>query len=262
MEVIDVPGYTQGDKLMIARKFLLPRQLREHGVNEKIVRIPAKTIEAVIDKYTREAGVRNLDRTLAGVIRGTAAKIAEQVDEQADRAASKRGKAGENGHPPAAVPAVAVKDEKVRVKDRLAGIEPITVLPADLHRLLGPQRFESELAQRTASPGVVTGLAYTPVGGEILFIEATQMPGKGALTLTGQIGEVMKESVQAAFSLLKHNAAHLKIDPEIFAKTDVHVHVPAGAVPKRWAVGGHCDVYGVVFAVFEQAGAAGPGDDR
>jgi ATP-dependent Lon protease len=101
-----------------------------------------------------------------------------------------------------------------------------------LNRYLGPARFESELAQRTATPGVVTGLAYTPVGGEILFIEATQMPGKGGLTLTGQIGEVMRESVQAAFSLLKHNATQLGIEPKTFAETDVHVHVPAGAIPK------------------------------
>ena len=104
--------------------------------------------------------------------------------------------------------------------------------PEDLEDLLGPRRFESELAQRTASPGVVTGLAYTPVGGEILFIEATQMPGKGGLTLTGQLGDVMRESVQAAFSLLKHNAQELGINPNVFGETDVHVHVPAGAVPK------------------------------
>ena len=104
--------------------------------------------------------------------------------------------------------------------------------PPTCNASLAPSRFESELAQRTATPGVVTGLAYTPVGGEILFIEATQMPGKGVLQLTGQIGDVMKESAQAAFSLLKHNAVHLGIDPELFAKTDVHIHVPQGAIPK------------------------------
>jgi ATP-dependent Lon protease len=196
MEVIDVPGYTQQDKALIAKKYIVPRQLKEHGVTEKMVKLPAKTIEAIIDRYTREAGVRNLDRTIAGVIRAVAAQIAEKLDEK-------------NG-----------------------AADTITVTPEALHKILGPQKYESELAQRTSTPGVVTGLAYTPVGGEILFIEATQMPGKGALQLTGQIGDVMKESVQAAYSLLKHNAKSLGLDPEIFAKTDVHVHVPAGAVPK------------------------------
>ncbi|MGN6369840.1 MAG: endopeptidase La [Phycisphaerae bacterium] len=210
MEVIEVPGYTQHDKLLIARKYLLPRQLREHGVTDKMVKVPNKTLEAIIDRYTREAGVRNLDRTIASVIRGVAAKIAEELE-------SKPAPEKQNG----------------KIENRKSKIENvITVTPEDLNKYLGPARFESELAQRTASPGVVTGLAYTPVGGEILFIEATQMPGKGGLTLTGQIGEVMRESVQAAFSLLKHNAGLLGIDPNIFAETDVHVHVPAGAIPK------------------------------
>jgi len=209
MEVIEVPGYTQHDKLLIARKYLLPRQLKEHGVTEKMVKVPNKTLEAIIDRYTREAGVRSLDRTIASVIRGVAAKIAEEVD-SSER---KHGK-----------PGAETRNSKIE--------NPIAVLPEDLQKHLGAARFESELAQRVASPGVVTGLAYTPVGGEILFIEATQMPGKGTLTLTGQIGEVMRESAQAAFSLLKHNAAHLGIDPKTFAETDVHVHVPAGAIPK------------------------------
>jgi ATP-dependent Lon protease len=108
----------------------------------------------------------------------------------------------------------------------------MTVQPADLEKILGPARFESDVAQRTATPGVATGLAYTPVGGEILFIEATQMPGKGGLQLTGQIGDVMKESAQAAYSLLKHNAEKLGINPKVFGETDVHVHVPQGAIPK------------------------------
>ncbi len=201
MEVIEVPGYTQKDKLLIAQKYLLPRQLKEHGVTARQVKVGTKTIEAVIDQYTREAGVRNLDRTLAAVVRHAAAGIAERQEASIKKAEGN-------------------------------GAEAIVVGPEDLAESLGPARFESELAQRTASPGVVTGLAYTPVGGEILFIEATQMPGKGGLTLTGQIGEVMKESVQAAFSLLKHNAKDLGIEPKVFAETDVHVHVPAGAVPK------------------------------
>ncbi len=234
MEVIEVPGYTQNDKLLIARRYLLPRQLKEHGVTEKQVRVPVKTIETIIDDYTREAGVRNLDRTLAAVIRGTAAKIAERMG-AADAGTRRRGNAGKGGRGDA-----GKGTEKGKLKIETGGAveiggvngSPIVVLPKDLAGLLGPARFESELAQRTAMPGVVTGLAYTPVGGEILFIEATQMPGKGGLQLTGQIGDVMKESAQAAFSLLKHNAGRLGIDPEIFAKTDVHVHVPAGAIPK------------------------------
>ncbi len=221
MEVIDVPGYTQHDKLLIARKYLLPRQLKEHGVTDKMVKVPNKTLEAIIDDYTREAGVRNLDRTIASVIRGVAARIAEQIDENHAKTGPKSpqnsAKSAQNQS------SQGQKEPKT---------DPITVTPEDLNKYLGPARFESELAQRTASPGVVTGLAYTPVGGEILFIEATQMPGKGSLTLTGQIGEVMRESVQAAFSLLKHNATHLGIDPKAFAETDVHVHVPAGAIPK------------------------------
>ena len=229
MEVIDVPGYTQQDKLMIARKFLVPRQLREHGVTEKMVKLPSKTIEAIIDRYTRESGVRNLDRTIAAVVRGVAAKIAEDADEvkhddvkHEDTKARRTTKNAKNEK----------GEENVGNGDVMVAPAVHVVLPEELEKILGPQKFESELAQRTSTPGVVTALAYTPFGGEILFIEATQMPGKGALQLTGQIGDVMKESVQAAFSLLKHNAGALGIDPEVFAKTDVHVHVPAGAVPK------------------------------
>jgi len=239
MEIIELPGYTQGDKLSIARKYLLPRQLREHGLTDKACRLPVKTIEVIIDSYTREAGVRNLDRTIASVIRGVAAKIAEQMDEKETK--SRKAEAGRqkpeaigpkpevvNGSAAAAVNGHPAKSGLGTLDSAL----PITVLPADLHKYLGPAKFESELAQRTSTPGVVTGLAYTPVGGEILFVEATRMPGKGTLQLTGQIGDVMKESAHAAFSLLKSNAAKLGIDPELFARVDVHVHVPAGAVPK------------------------------
>jgi ATP-dependent Lon protease len=223
MEVIEIPGYTQGDKLLIAKTYLLPKQLKEHGVTDKMVKVPSKTLEAIIDRYTREAGVRNLNRTIGSVVRGVAARIVEALpDENAPAVAvptngdgKANGKANGNGRK---VPAPK--------------IEPILVNPEDLQRYLGPTRFESELAQRTATPGVVTGLAYTPVGGEILFVEATQMPGKGGLILTGQIGDVMKESAQAAFSLLKNHAKGLGIDPALFASVDVHVHVPAGAVPK------------------------------
>ncbi len=210
MEVIELAGYTQNDKLFIAKKYLVPRQLKEHGVTAKQVRLTDKTISAIIDSYTREAGVRNLDRTIAAVIRGVAAKIVQAM--------------------PAEEPDANAKGKQLKNGKTIA--QMITVLPQDLHTYLGPERFESELAQRTSTPGVVTGLAYTPAGGEILFIEATQMPGKGTLLLTGQIGDVMKESAQAAYSLLKANAGALGINPEIFGKIDIHVHVPAGAIPK------------------------------
>ena len=198
-------------------------------------------MEAIIDQYTREAGVRNLDRTLAAVIRGTAATIAEQMDETARQPAPSPAPPPTNGQPapeagapaePGPAALEAIKNQKSKIKNPPANGQCITIHPSDLQKLLGPSRFESELAQRTATAGVVTGLAYTPVGGEILFIEATQMPGKGILQLTGQIGDIMKESAQAAFSLLKHNAQKLGIDPELFAKIDVHIHVPQGAIPK------------------------------
>jgi len=222
MEVIEVPGYTPHDKLLIARKYLIAKQLKEHGLSAKQLKLPDRTIAAIIDQYTREAGVRNLNRTIASVIRGVAAKIAEAQPESPPKRDSK------------GAPAAHTTSNGRASSRKTAPIEPppSSLLPSDLVTYLGPQKFESELAQRTATPGVVTGLAYTPFGGEILFIEATQMPGKGILQLTGQIGDIMKESAMAAFSLLKHDAKSLGIDPELFAKVDVHVHVPAGAVPK------------------------------
>ncbi|MCL2647786.1 MAG: endopeptidase La [Phycisphaerales bacterium] len=216
MEVIEIPGYTQADKLSIAKKYLVPRQLKEHGVTKKQVNLPQKTLEAIIDQYTRESGVRTLERTIASVIRGVAAKIAESEEARSQKPA----------------PPQARRENSKLETGGGRNSKLVMVEPGDLEKILGPTRFESELAQRTATPGVVTGLAYTPVGGEILFIEATHMPGKGTLVLTGQIGDVMKESAQAAYSLLKHNAKELGIDPDLFGKVDVHVHVPSGAIPK------------------------------
>ena len=190
MEVLHLPGYTQKEKLFIAKKYLIGRQLKENGLKKTQLTINDAALAEVIQSYTSEAGVRNLERTIGTLCRYVATLIAEK----------KRRKA-----------AIGVKD---------------------LVAILGPRKYESELALRTATPGVVTGLAYTPVGGEILFVESAMMPGKGQLLLTGQIGEVMKESAQAAFSIVKADAAALTIDPELFAKQDFHVHVPAGAVPK------------------------------
>src|SRR5690606_3688887 len=158
MEVIQLPGYTEQEKLEIARRYLVKRQLEANGLKPEQVSLPDEVIRAIIGDYTREAGVRNLEREIGAVLRSAAVKIAE-------------GKA-----------------ERVDIK------------PEDLHAILGARRFENELAQRTAVPGVATGLAWTPVGGDILFIEASKVPGSGKLILTGQLGDVMKESAQAALT--------------------------------------------------------------
>jgi ATP-dependent Lon protease len=184
MEIIHLPGYTEEEKLEIARRYLVKRQLEANGLKEAQVALTNDTLKAIIRDYTREAGVRNLEREIGAVLRNVAMKIAE----------------GAKG--------------------------PITVEPKDLHAILGARRFESELAERTSVPGVATGLAWTPVGGDILFIEASRTPGTGKLILTGQLGEVMKESAQAALTLAK------VFTSQTLEKTDVHVHVPAGATPK------------------------------
>ena len=190
MEVIEIPGYTNTDKLSIAKSYLVPRQLDANGLTTKQAKYKDDALKEIIESYTREAGVRSLERNIGAVARSIAAEI------------------------------VGGKTDKVVVdKARVA-------------LALGPARFEPELAQRTSVPGVATGMAYTPVGGEILFIEATRMPGKGNITLTGQIGDVMKESATAAFSLIRSRAEQLGIDPKLLAESDIHIHVPAGAIPK------------------------------
>ncbi|MBN2315063.1 MAG: endopeptidase La [Sedimentisphaerales bacterium] len=190
MEIIELPGYTETEKLNIAKKYLIPRQIKEHGLSKKICTIKDETILAINRGFTREAGVRNLERNIAAICRAVATEIA--------------------------------KGNKRRA----------TITKKDTVTILGPVQFESELALRTGIPGVATALAYTPVGGELLFIESASMPGKGQLQLTGQIGDVMKESAQTAFSLVKANATKLNIESERFSKFDYHIHVPAGAIPK------------------------------
>ncbi|MHC4470174.1 MAG: endopeptidase La, partial [Planctomycetota bacterium] len=190
MEIISLPGYTEDQKLGIARNHLLPEQIDGHGLREDDLTIGDETIRALIGSYTREAGVRNLERELGALCRKIARKIVE----------------GRTG--------------------------PFEIGPDDLDEHLGPQRFYSELAERTSTPGVATGLVYTPAGGGIVFIEATRMRGKKGLLLTGLLGDVMKESAQAALSWVRANADSLGVDPEEFEKWDVHVHVPAGATPK------------------------------
>ena len=190
MEVIGLPGYTDEEKLQIARRYLVPRQLDANGLKPEQCDITDAALHAIIRDYTREAGVRNLEREIGRVFRHAAMRVAE-------------GSA-----------------QRVRVD------------AADLHAILGPRRFESELAARTSLPGVATGLAWTPVGGDLLFIEASRAPGKANLILTGQLGDVMKESAQAALTLVKNRARSLGLEPELFERSDIHVHVPAGAIPK------------------------------
>jgi ATP-dependent Lon protease len=190
MEVIQLPGYTAEEKLQIARRYLVPRQLAATGLRADQAEIRDDALLAVINDYTREAGVRNLEREIGSVFRNVAVRIA---------------------------------DGSVReVKIGLAELAPI----------LGPRKFEAEVAMRSAVPGVATGLAWTPVGGDILFVEAARMPGNGKLILTGQLGEVMKESAQAALSLVKARSKSLGVSPETLEKSDIHIHVPAGATPK------------------------------
>ncbi|MGH7111718.1 MAG: S16 family serine protease, partial [Stellaceae bacterium] len=190
MEIIDLPGYVEDEKLEIARRYLVARQLAANGLKPDQAEIGVDALRAIIRDYTREAGVRNLEREIGSVLRSIAVRIAEGTAEH------------------------------------------VAIAPADLPAILGPRRFESELAMRTSIPGVATGLAWTPVGGDILFIEATRIPGGGHLILTGQLGDVMKESAQAALSLVKSRAGDFGVDPALFEKNDIHIHVPAGAIPK------------------------------
>jgi ATP-dependent Lon protease len=190
MEIISLAGYTGEEKLQIAHRYLVRRQMEANGLKEGQVELGDDVLRDIIANYTREAGVRNLERQIGQTLRHAAVRIAE----------------GSSG--------------------------PIRITREDLVAILGPPRFESEMAMRTSVPGVATGLAWTPVGGDILFIEATRIPGGGRLILTGQLGDVMKESAQAALSIVKNRAAALGIDASRFEKSDIHVHVPAGAIPK------------------------------
>jgi len=190
MEIIHLPGYTEEEKLQIARKYLVKKQLEANGLKAEQAAITDAAIREIIAGYTREAGVRNLERELGSVFRNAAMRIAE------DKA------------------------------------ESVAVDAGDLHAILGARRFENEVALRTSVPGVATGLAWTPVGGDILFIEASKVPGTGKLILTGQLGDVMKESAQAALSWARSHARAHGIKDEVFAVNDLHVHVPEGAIPK------------------------------
>ncbi|MGH7436893.1 MAG: S16 family serine protease, partial [Polyangiaceae bacterium] len=192
MEIIEIAGYTRTEKLSIARRHLVPKQLREHGMTAEQIDLTDEALETVIDSYTREAGVRSLERQIAAIVRAVVVQVAE----------------GKVEGP------VVVRTEE------------------DLRRSLGPAKFTSEVAERTEDAGVATGLAWTPVGGAILFVEATKMPGKGRITLTGQLGDVMKESATAALSYVRTNAERFGIARNFIEDSDIHIHVPAGAMPK------------------------------
>jgi ATP-dependent Lon protease len=190
MDVIQLSGYTEDEKVEIAKRYLLPKQLEANGLTAEQVDVKDEALRTIVREYTREAGVRNLERRIADVLRKTARRVAE-------------GEAGK-----------------------------LDVDGAWVREDLGPRRFAGEVRKRTSDPGVATGLAVTAVGGDVLFIEATAYPGKGDLRITGQLGEVMQESAQAALSWVRSNAARLGIGEDWFAEHDVHIHVPAGAVPK------------------------------
>ena len=191
MDVIQLSGYTEEEKLGIARKYLVPKQLRATGLDVDSVSVTDGALRTVIREYTREAGVRNLERQLAALFRKAARRVAE-------------GKAG----------------KKTRIDERR------------VRSWLGPRRFSGEVRRRTSDPGVATGMAVTATGGDVLFIEASAYPGRGRLKVTGQLGEVMQESAQAALSWVRSHAEQLGVDPQWFSENDIHVHVPAGAVPK------------------------------
>jgi len=191
MEVLELPGYTEEDKLQIARRFLVPRQREANGVANVDLTLPDETLLSLIRSYTREAGVRNLEREIGALCRKTARRVAEGEARGA-----------------------------------------VVVRPEELPDLLGPVKHEPELAERAGMPGVAVGLAWTPAGGDILFIESTRMPGRGKLSLTGSLGDVMRESAEAARTWLRTRAGDLHLDKALFESSDLHLHVPAGAVPK------------------------------
>ena len=210
MEVLELSGYTLQEKLEIARRYLIPRQLKAHGLTRRNISLPKRVVARIITDYTREAGVRNLEREIASVMRVAAKRIA------------------------------------------MGETEKIVVTISNLHEFLGPPKYESEVAERVRVPGVVTGLAWTPSGGEILFIEATKMEGTGKLILTGKLGEVMKESAQTALSLVRSKARDLGIDPKVFQTTDIHIHVPSGAVPKDGPSAGVATTLALISLLIER----------
>jgi ATP-dependent Lon protease len=194
MEIIELQGYTEPEKVHIAFQYLIPRQIEENGISKEQIEFTEEAVKSIVRHYTREAGVRNLERNIGTVCRKQARRIAEGKNEK-----------------------LIVTPEIIQRRDFLGGQKI---------------RVDTEIAERTKRPGVVVGLAWTPSGGDILFVEATTMKGKGGFTITGQIQDVMRESMQAALSWVRSNATKVGIDDEFFARHDIHIHVPAGAIPK------------------------------
>jgi ATP-dependent Lon protease len=190
MEVIRLPGYSHEEKLQIAKRYLVPRNLKEHGLTQDHIEFTDEALSVIIKQYTREAGVRNLSREIANICRKVARRVAE------------------------------------------GNIEKVVVTPENVAEFLGPPKFLEEIAERRPQVGVATGLAWTPFGGSVLFVETTKMPGKGSLIITGHLGEIMKESAQAALSYVRSRSEQLGIPEDFFSKHDIHIHVPAGAIPK------------------------------
>jgi ATP-dependent Lon protease len=190
MEVIRLPGYSHEEKLQIAKRYLVPRNLKEHGLTQDHIEFTDEALSVIIKQYTREAGVRNLSREIANICRKVARRVAE------------------------------------------GNTEKVVVTPENIAEFLGPPKFLEEIAERKPQVGVATGLAWTPFGGSVLFVETTKMPGKGSLIITGHLGEIMKESAQAALSYVRSRSEQLGIPEDFFSKHDIHIHVPAGAIPK------------------------------
>jgi ATP-dependent Lon protease len=207
MEVLDLPGYTEEEKLEIARRYLIPRQLKENGLAGDLLRLDDGAVRTMITSYTREAGVRNLEREVASVCRAVASRVAK------------------------------------------GNTEAVLVLREDVPDFLGSPKFIPETKARAWGPGLATGLAWTPAGGEIIFIEASKMKGKNRLTLTGQLGEVMKESATTALSYIRSRARDFNADEDFFDEHDIHIHIPAGATPKDGPSAGVamlCALYSVI----------------
>jgi ATP-dependent Lon protease len=211
MEVIQLSGYTLREKLEIARRYLLPEQLKEHALTENDMRLTDDALRVAIEEYTREAGVRNLEREIANICRKVAVEVAKRPTTDDRTGTIYRAPTTENQEPPSS---------------------PIIVDADKARAYLGKQRYFAEVSERIDRPGIVTGLVWTPAGGDIIFIEATGMPGGKGFTLTGQLGDVMKESARAALSWVRAEAERLGIDPKFYETHDIHMHVPAGAIPK------------------------------
>jgi ATP-dependent Lon protease len=217
MEIIELTGYTEEEKVNIAERYLIPRQIKENGISTELIEFPTESVGLIARHYTREAGVRKLEQLIGTVCRKTARKVAEFVPVQPAGLSTASANGADSG-----------RDDKFGVMPKLV------ITPEVVHEYLGgiKVRVDTEIAERTKRAGVAVGLAWTPAGGDVLFIEANKMKGKGGFTMTGQIGDVMKESMQAALTWVRSNALALELEEDVLKDIDLHIHVPAGAIPK------------------------------